>query len=433
MKKHLFPTLVLLLLLAALTVVFPSCGSKQPDPPATTEAQTTTERTEKPEVTTVPEATTASTKKTESTTAPAVTSSTQTTTAPAATAVTTEATTEATKATTAKTDKPAATTEATKATTAATKATEPAGSETDAKIGTLTTVYLKDDGKGNGASPDAPTGTMVDAYNALDLSKDCTVVITGRYTQSSHFVYGIDYTGSVTLTSVYDGVDYRESGASFEFVPSRFVLFGKTTFENIDCKALGTNLLIVAQHHTVTVGEGVSITGDQLRGTTIGNSFAILGGYQKDQNDPPAASDADTNITVLSGSKIYIVAFSRQILGEYTGTAHIKIGGNADVSAVHASAAYPDDVKVGKTEVEVTDNARVGILYGTTQVTAQDSLTVTWRSGNIEKCEILCTATPNARIEYKNGKVLKVSDAARAAESFAAVSEQFDETVSIEK
>ena len=177
-------------------------------------------------------------------------------------------------------------------------------------------------------------------------------------------------TGSVTLTSVYDGVDYRESGASFEFVPSRFVLFGKTTFENIDCKALGTNLLIVAQHHTVTVGEGVSITGDQLRGTTIGNSFAILGGYQKDQNDPPAASDADTNITVLSGSKIYIVAFSRQILGEYTGTAHIKIGGNADVSAVHASAAYPDDVKVGKTEVEVTDNARVGILYGTTQVTA---------------------------------------------------------------
>ena len=416
MKKHLFPTLALLLLLAALTVVFPSCGSKQPDPPATTEAQTTTERTEKPEVTTVPEATTASTKKTESTTAPAVTSSTQTTTAPAATAVTTEATTEATKATT-----------------AATKATEPAGSETDAKIGTLTTVYLRDDGKGNGASPDAPTGNMVDAYNALDLSKDCTVVIIGRYTQSSNFVYGIDYTGSVTLTSVYGGVDYRESGASFEFVPSRFVLFGKTTFENIDCKALGTNLLIVAQHHTVTVGEGVSITGDQLRGTTIGNSFAILGGYQKDQNDPPAASDADTNITVLSGSKIYIVAFSRQILGEYTGTAHIKIGGNADVSAVHASAAYPDDVKVGKTEVEVTDNARVGILYGTTQVTAQDSLTVTWRSGNIEKCEILCTATPNARIEYKNGKVLKVSDAARAAESFAAVSEQFDETVSIEK
>ena len=46
MKKHLFPTLALLLLLAALTVVFPSCGSKQPDPPATTEAQTTTERTE---------------------------------------------------------------------------------------------------------------------------------------------------------------------------------------------------------------------------------------------------------------------------------------------------------------------------------------------------------------------------------------------------
>ena len=140
-----------------------------------------------------------------------------------------------------------------------------------------------------------------------------------------------------------------------------------------------------------------------------------------------------TNITVLSGSKIYIVAFSREILGEYTGTAHIKIGGNADVSVLHASAAYPDGVKVGKTEVEVTDNARIRTLYGTTQVTTQDALTVIWRSGSINKCEILCAATPKARIDYKNGKVLKVSDAARAAESFAAVSEQFDETVSIEK
>ena len=295
-------------------------------------------------------------------------------------------------------------------------------------------VFLATGGTGDGSSPDAPIGRLTAAMDALDLSRDdATVVLVGEFKQTTFFAYTEEFSGTVTITAVYDGVDYRESGASFEFVPSRFVLFGKTTFENIDCKALGTNLLIVAQHHTVTVGEGVSITGDQLRGTTIGNSFAILGGYQKDQNDPPAASDADTNITVLSGSKIYIVAFSRQILGEYTGTAHIKIGGNADVSAVHASAAYPDDVKVGKTEVEVTDNARVGILYGTTQVTAQDSLTVTWRSGNIEKCEILCTATPNARIEYKNGKVLKVSDAARAAESFAAVSEQFDETVSIEK
>ena len=159
----------------------------------------------------------------------------------------------------------------------------------------------------------------------------------------------------------------------------------------------------MAQHHPVTLGEGVTVTGDKLSGSTIANSFAILGGYQKNQSNPPLASDADTNITVLSGSRLYIVAFSREILGEYTGTAHIKIGGNADVSVLHASAAYPDGVKVGKTEVELTDSARIGMLYGTTQVTEQDALTVTWRAGSIVRDPLRGNAEGAHRLQKRQG------------------------------
>ena len=275
-----------------------------------------------------------------------------------------------------------------------------------------TVVYLADGGTGDGSSASSPVGSLTDAYNALDLEKDCTVVISGVFTQKEYFVYGKEYGGSVTFTSVYGGVDYRTGGAAYEFEPNRFVLFGETTFENMDFKALGTNLLVVAQHHPVTVGKGVTITGDakKLTGATVARSFCILGGYQSGQSNPPKVSDKDTNITVLSGSKIYIVAFSRSIAGEFTGTANIKIGGDADVSVLHCSAAYPDGIKVGKTKVEITGSAKVGVLYGTTQNAEQDSLEVVWRSGSIGRCEIVCKATPDKRIDYKNGKLLKASE-----------------------
>ena len=308
---------------------------------------------------------------------------------------------------------------------------EDLGGGTGEKVGTLTTVYLADGGTGDGKTPASPVGSLDDAYASLDLTKDCKIVLVGTFTQSANFSYGKDYTGSVTITAADGGTDYRKSGAAWNFNTARFVLSGATTFENIDFKALDRGLLVVAQHHPIKLGEGVTVTGVKLSGGTIANSFAILGGYQKNQDNPPLASDADTNITVLSGSKIYIVAFSREILGEYTGTAHIKIGGNADVSVLHTSAAYPDGVKVGKTEVEVTDNARIRTLYGTTQVTTQDALTVIWRSGSINKCEILCAATPKARIDYKNGKVLKASDSVRAESNFGTISAQFDKTVAV--
>ena len=184
-----------------------------------------------------------------------------------------------------------------------------------------TVVYLEDGGKGDGSTPETPVGSLTAAYDALDLSEDCTVVLVGKFTQKATFIRKASYTGSVTMTSVYDGVDYRQSGAVYEFVPCRFVLFGDTTFENMNFNALGTNLLVVAQHHKVTVGEGVTITGDRakLTGDTVARSFCILGGYQSGQSEPPVHDDRDTDITVLSGSKIYIVAFSRSLKGPYTG------------------------------------------------------------------------------------------------------------------
>ncbi|MBQ9429350.1 MAG: hypothetical protein IJU41_07405, partial [Clostridia bacterium] len=100
-----------------------------------------------------------------------------------------------------------------------------------------TVVYLRDGGGGNGSSPAAAVGRLTDAYAALDLSKNCTVVVCGGFTQSDTFDCGTDYTGSVTLTSVYGGVDYRAEGALFCMAPTFFVCRGETRFENMDFAA----------------------------------------------------------------------------------------------------------------------------------------------------------------------------------------------------
>ena len=296
--------------------------------------------------------------------------------------------------------------------------------------GTATVVFLADGGSGNGTSADNPVGTLAAAYDALDLTKDCTVVLCGKFTQTANFTYGTAYTGSVTMTSVYGGTDYRESGAVYEFKNNRFYLRGETTFENMHFNTTaGAFLLVVAQHNKVTVGEGVTITGAKLTGTTVATSFSILGGYQDGAST--TANTLDTDITVLSGSKIYIVAFARGSKGapSYTGTANIKIGGNAGVSGLHLSGVDRNNIAYGTTKVEITGGATVGTIYGATQRVTLNSLALTWRSGTIGK---FVPALSGASIAYTNGALLKVSDAARAASNFDTVAAQFDTVECIE-
>ena len=292
-----------------------------------------------------------------------------------------------------------------------------------------TVVFLATGGSGDGSSAESPVGTLTAAYDALDLTKDCTVVLCGKFTQEKgvNFTRKAAYTGSVTLTSVYGGVDYRESGAVYEFNNNRFYLYGETTFENMHFNTTsGAFLLVVARHNKVTVGEGVTITGAKLNGGTIPTSFSIIGGYQDEPNT--AENNRDTDITVLSGSKIYVVAFARGSKGAttYTGTAHIKIGGNADVSRLHLTGVDRNNVKYGTTVVEITGGAKVGAIYGATQQVTANALELRWNAGSIGAYEPLCSTTPNASLTYDAKTVLQVSDTTRAASNFDTIAALFD-------
>ncbi len=295
------------------------------------------------------------------------------------------------------------------------------------------TVYLKSGAKGDGSSADTPLGSLELAYGALDLTKDCTVVICGAFTQTGAFDYGTEYTGSVTVTSVFGGIDYRTKGAVFSSDAYSFACCGKTVFENININCTGAYYLLVAQHNPVTLGEGVKISGSKLTGSGVEKSFTVIGGYASGVGSATALDSRDTDITVLSGSKLYIVAYSREMTGDYPGTAHIKIGGTADVSTLHGSVAYYMSTIVGDVEIEITDKARVGVFYGCTQITTANSYRFIWRSGNILKFEWNCSATPSADLKIIGKTELYVSEEAKNSPYFKTVSKNFDVVEDISK
>ncbi len=273
-------------------------------------------------------------------------------------------------------------------------------------------VYLKDGGAGDGSSPENAVNTLTKAHNALDLTRDdATIVVCGPYTQSVNWLYsGGEFAGTVTFTSVYDGVDYRESAnAVYNIGAVRFLCLGNNRFENLSFNCTGANCVIVGQHYGVTLGEGVSVSGDKLAGTAIANSFAIIGGYQDGTSLAVADSSADTNVTVLSGDKLYIVPFSRGVEGAvYTGTANITVGGTAKVGVLHGSAATPDGVTLGDVKITLEGSAYVDKFYGCTNNVTVNSYTFNWNGGTIGAFNWVCPATADKTLTVTGKKTFNI-------------------------
>lgn len=299
--------------------------------------------------------------------------------------------------------------------------------------GTETVVYLETDAVGDGSSDSSPVGSLGKAVELLDKSKDCTIVVCGNFVQSGIFTYPEEFDGSITITSVYDGIDYRKFGAVYDCVGARFVCTGEYIFKDIDIKLSGKYMFVIANHNPFTIDTGVTITATNSAtdGLGFGTAFGILGGYQSGQPElrgvtdpPPAEDDADTNITVLSGSNICIAAYSRQIDGAYyMGTANITVGGDAKVGRVFLTPANKP-YTCGNTVLTIKDSATVGEVYASTSTGFAEGLTLNWLGGSIGK--YADGLTGNNDVIFTNGKTLVYSDDAKSEKNFDAVSALFD-------
>lgn len=298
-----------------------------------------------------------------------------------------------------------------------------------------TVVFLSEGGTGDGSSALSPVSSLDDAYAALDLSKDCTIVVCGPFMQWIAWDYGTLYDGSVTFTSVYDGVDYRMTNdAIFRILYVNFVLWGDTRFEYIDFNCASANGVHVdCGLNPFTIGYDVNITGSNLNGTADSASFFIVGGYQNGRGDYLGDKNKNVDIKVYSGSNILINCWSRGLTGEtYTGEANVLISGDASVGAVYLAGLQCKDCFFGKTTLTVEGNATVGGIYSTANTNnTEASLTVNWYGGTIGAANEYLN-NPDSKVTYTEGRTLCASPAAKASDSFNAVRSFFDSVENVE-
>ena len=295
-----------------------------------------------------------------------------------------------------------------------------------------TVVYLASNGQGNGSNAVSAVNTMTAALDALDLSKDCTVVVCGNYVQNETFVYTDTFTGSVTVTSNYDGVDYREQGAVYTAPAVRFVCSGEYVFRDIDFSLIGNFFYFIANHYpfTLDTGIGISAMSDKFTGSGFANAFSIAGGYQSGQpivvgGEVPAASDeADINVTVNSGYNICIGAYSRGVKeANYTGTATVNIGGDAIVSKLYlvpVNGAFTS----GNTVVNLTDSASITSMQDAVDGGTCNGITVNWLGGTVGA--FARRADEAKPLLVTEGAKLVYAEAVKSDANFEAISALFD-------
>ncbi len=168
-------------------------------------------------------------------------------------------------------------------------------------------IYVMTGGTGTGASPASPVGNISSAMQNIMNSGGGTVVLVGptEITANIDFGKGGNYSTNILFTSVYDGVDYRQTaGAALIFASSwkNIEVQSPVEFQNIDIVTKGDNCSIYANGYPVILGEGVNCyVGEGLDENKATNYLGVYGGSACDlsgtKNFP-----ANTSVTVLSGT-----------------------------------------------------------------------------------------------------------------------------------
>lgn len=302
-------------------------------------------------------------------------------------------------------------------------------------------VFLMDGATGDGSSPESPTKSINTAFGALDNSLDCTVVVCGPFTHvANNYFVRQNWPKSVTITSVYGGVDYRETNNAVYNTAGgiRFYCSGATTFENITFKNTATKnkfFLVVGAHHPITVGEGVVM--ENYPGGAIATAFSILGGYQaratvngKPAGAAPKTTNTDSvNITLKSGNGLVIVGYCRGIstAGKVYGDANITVEGTAQVDALYLTTAQSPNTALGNVNLTVADQAQVDqVISVANKDTTAENITVNWDGGSIGALNWINPVAGNVAVKVNGTTTLHASDAVLAAANYAEIAKGFD-------
>ena len=157
-------------------------------------------------------------------------------------------------------------------------------------------------------------------YQAIEFMKDTggTLVICGPLNLGPDDTYGaVDQnnrdictpkfgTNTIKITSVYNGVDYRETnGAKLTVeLPAGLSISGQTIWENIDIETIGANRLIAFNDFPTLVGEGVKCYPKEPLYAAVPSYYVSLSAGHRYEG----GADINYNLVVQSGTYNMITA-----------------------------------------------------------------------------------------------------------------------------
>ena len=161
--------------------------------------------------------------------------------------------------------------------------------------------FISDSGSGNGTSFSAAGNSMEDAYKTL--AGGGTLVVCGETTlkaigDKGAFINQYN-TGKVTITSVYDGVDYRKTNNAKLIFKVNFYCGGETEFNNISLVNQKSYGGIYANLNKLVIGDGVECSYAASITTTYPS---IQGGTNLDIELTEAEKQQSADVTISSGT-----------------------------------------------------------------------------------------------------------------------------------
>ena len=192
--------------------------------------------------------------------------------------------------------------------------------------------YLKDGASGNGTSATAAGGSLADAFAAIG-NNDGIIVVCGSYdipvlsSTGSGFIVPA-HSGEILITSVYDGVDYRETNGACINILQNIYLGGDLKIDGVDLVCKKSYGGILAVYHNLYIGADVNCS----YGGSVTTYPSVVGGTYE------AVSNVSGTVTVNGGT------WQRTRLGNSTG-----IPQNADLTMIINGGTFIEKVTLGTT------------------------------------------------------------------------------------
>lgn len=195
-------------------------------------------------------------------------------------------------------------------------------------------VYISNAGYdgSNGSTPDAAVATIDRAYTLL--AGGGTLVISGETEIPAGFLAPV-CTGAIRVTSVYDGVDYRQTANARLVLMGNLYLSSETSFGDVDFHIGANNTTLVANNNKLVIDNGVNCTKEDA----VPNFSSITAGTFNATNTVTDDSKP-CDLTVNSGSwRVIRLGNRAKATAEIEGNMKLVINGGEFFSNVAAGSA----------------------------------------------------------------------------------------------